>query len=187
MESLNLKKQFGMFPMPVVIIGTQTDGKVDFMTAAWAIQLEYNPPMVGVVLSKNHKTSENIRGHGWFSLNIPTREQVKETDYVGIVSGREKNKAAVFPVFYGERKDVPMIENCGLSMECRLVQTVEISGDPFFIGKIEGMYSAPHFLTDGKPDFAKFQPFVFSTAEGSYWSLGENIGKAWKIGLDYKK
>ena len=103
MQSLDVKKQFGIFPMPIVVIGTQLETKVNFMTAAWAVQVDHNPPMVGVVLSKDHLTSIHIKKTGWFSLSIPTADHVVATDYVGIHSGNETDKSSVFPFFYSRQ------------------------------------------------------------------------------------
>lgn len=182
MKVLDSKKQFGIFPMPTVVIGTQDEGKVNFMAVAWIMQVDYRPPMVGMVLSNDHLTTANIKKTGWFSVNLPSVEQVAQTDYVGIVSGKEMDKSRIFPVFYGNQKTVPMIEGCSLAMECKLTQTVEINGDPFFIGKIEGLYAQEGIITDGKPDFSKMKPILFCSADSSYWSIGEMIAKAWNVG-----
>ncbi len=184
MQPLDIKKQFGIFPMPIVVIGTQNDAKTNFMTAAWAVQVDHNPPMVGIVLSKDHLTSLNIKKTGWFSLNIPTTDHVVATDYVGIHTGNETDKSGAFPIFYSRQKKAPMIEGCALSMECRLVQTLEISSDPFFIGKIETLFAKDNSLTDGKPDFAKMRPLLYCSTDGSYWQVGERVAKAWSVGRE---
>ena len=45
---------------------------------------------------------------------------MEKTDFCGLVSGRDIDKAALFDVFYGELKTAPMITECPLSLECRL-------------------------------------------------------------------
>jgi flavin reductase (DIM6/NTAB) family NADH-FMN oxidoreductase RutF len=187
MQGLDIKKQFGIFPMPVVVIGTKDGAKTNFMTAAWVVQVDYNPPMIGVVLSKNHLTVANIKKTGWFSINVPTVDQVVATDYVGIYSGSEKDKSEKFPVFYSKQKKVPMIEGCGISMECRLVETLEINTDPFFIGKIETLFGKEDVLLNDKPDFINMKPLLYSSSDGSYWSVGERLAKAWSIGEEKSK
>ena len=182
MQPLDMKKQFGIFPMPIVVIGTLHGTKVNFMTAAWAVQVDHNPPMVGMALSKDHLTSANIKTAGWFSINIPTADHVVATDYVGIHSGSETDKSNAFPVFYSRQKKAPMIEGCALSMECRLVQTFEINSDPFFIGKIEALFANGNYLTDDKPDFSKMPPLLYCSTDRSYWQVGERVAKAWSVG-----
>ena len=50
MAKKNIGKQFDIFPMPVVLIGTVTDGKPNFMTAAWITKLNSDPPLLGLSL-----------------------------------------------------------------------------------------------------------------------------------------
>ena len=44
-------------------------------------------------------------------------------DYCGTVSGRDADKVAVcgFNVFYGEIETAPLIEQCPLNLECRVI------------------------------------------------------------------
>ena len=60
MAKKNIGKQFDIFPMPVVLIGTVTDGKPNFMTAAWITKLNSDPPMVGRL--DRHKAAHR-QGH----------------------------------------------------------------------------------------------------------------------------
>ena len=43
------------------------------------------------------------------------------TDYCGTVSGHITDKSMLFKVFYGETSSVPMIEECPVNLECRVV------------------------------------------------------------------
>ena len=89
-------------------------------------------------------------------------------------------------MFYGELKTAPMIKDCSLCMECKLVETVESSLNEIFIGEIMGTYSEERFLSDGKLDFKKMRPFILSQPDASYWTLGETVAKAWSIGKTFK-
>ena len=61
---------------------------------------------------------------------------VKETDYCGLVSGKNVDKGEFFEVFYGELKTAPMIAECPINMECRLIQTVDFPRHDIFVGEI---------------------------------------------------
>ncbi len=108
------------------------------------------------------------------------------TDYCGIVSGKKTDKSEIFDLFYGELKTAPLIKNCPLSMECKLVEVVESGLNEIFIGEIMGTYTEERFLTDGKLDLRKMKPLILSQPDTSYWSLWEPIAKAWSIGKRYK-
>ncbi|MFA5363421.1 MAG: flavin reductase family protein, partial [Candidatus Omnitrophota bacterium] len=151
MEKVKIDSNAFGYPMPVVLVGSVVDAKPNFLAAAWVSRVNYKPPLIAVAIGK-HYTNGGIRENKSFSVNIPSVDQIKETDYCGIVSGRQKDKSAVFEVFYGELKNVPLIKACPVVMECRLVQEVELGFDTLFIGEIVNAYSEERFMTGGSPD-----------------------------------
>jgi flavin reductase (DIM6/NTAB) family NADH-FMN oxidoreductase RutF len=92
------------------------------------------------------------------------------------------DKSGLFEVFYGKLKSAPMISTCPISVECRVVQTIDLPTNTFFIGEIITIYSEERFLTDGKPDAKKVNPFLLTMPDNRYWSIGECVGKAWSAG-----
>ena len=68
-----MKKDLGvkpyLFPMPVLMIATYGDNDtVDVMNMAWGGICAEN--MVSLNISEGHKTSENIKKRGAFTLSI---------------------------------------------------------------------------------------------------------------------
>jgi len=109
---------------------------------------------------------------------------VKETDYCGLVSGKSVDKADLFKTFYGKLKTAPMIEECPLNMECKLITTVDLANSEVFIGEVTATYCDEAALTDGVVDFGKVQPILFVMNDRSYWKLGERFAKAWDVGRE---
>jgi flavin reductase (DIM6/NTAB) family NADH-FMN oxidoreductase RutF len=72
-------------------------------------------------------------------------------------------------------------------VECKLVKTVELPTNSFFIGEIVAAYSEERFLTDGVPDIKKINPFLLTMPDNGYWSVGELIGRAWSAGKSMRK
>ncbi len=107
---------------------------------------------------------------------------VEITDYTGLVSGKNVDKSGIFDIFYGQMKSAPMISQCPLSMECKVFQTVELPSHTFFIAEIIDIYSEDRFLTEGKPDVKKINPFLLTMPDNKYWSVGDCVGKAWGAG-----
>ena len=186
MDKINLGSTIPAYPMPVSLVGAHVDGKPNFLAVAWFTMASYNPPRVAIALGKGHYTNPGIKENKTFSLCLPSVDMVEETDYCGIVSGRKTDKSMIFDLFYGELKTAPMIKDCPLSMECKLVQTVESSQNEIFIGEIIGTYTEERYLCDGKLDFKKMKPLILSQPDTSYWRLGEPLAKAWSIGKGYK-
>jgi len=172
--------------MPVSLVGACVDGKPNFMTVAWFTMASYKPPRIAITLGKGHFTNPGIKENKTFSVSLPSEDMVEITDYCGIVSGKKTDKSEIFDLFYGELKTAPLIKNCPLSMECKLVEIVESGLNEIFIGEIMGTYTEERFLTEGKLDFRKMKPLILSQPDTAYWRLGEPVAKAWNIGKKYK-
>jgi flavin reductase (DIM6/NTAB) family NADH-FMN oxidoreductase RutF len=172
--------------MPVSLVGALVDGKPNFLAVAWFSMVSYKPPRIAIALGLGHYTNSGIKENKAFSVCLPSEDMVQVTDYCGLVSGKKSDKSSIFELFYGELKAAPMIRDCPLTVECRLVEIVASSQNEIFIGDIVGIYTEEKFLSDGKPDFSKMRPLILSQPDTSYWSLGNPLAKAWSIGKRFK-
>jgi flavin reductase (DIM6/NTAB) family NADH-FMN oxidoreductase RutF len=169
-------------PMPVVLVGTKVNGKENFMPVGWCARVNGNPPMIACGINNNHCTPDGIRETKTFSVNIPSAGLLVRTDYCGIVSGRKTDKSKVFDVFYGSLKTAPMIRECPVALECRLVQAVPLPTHTLFIGEIVHAYADGNVIRDGKPDFSRIDPLFLTMPDNRYWTLGKHVGDAWSAG-----
>jgi flavin reductase (DIM6/NTAB) family NADH-FMN oxidoreductase RutF len=186
MDKIKIDNNGRLYPMPMTVVGTTVKGQPNYLAVAWVCRVNSSPPMMGVALGKGHHTNKGIREHKEFSVNVPGADLIKAVDYVGLVSGEKVDKSKIFESFYGQLKHAPMIRSCPLTMECKVVNTVELPADEFFIGEIVGVYTEERYLTDGKLDIHKMKPFTLTMPDNGYWSMGELLGKAWDIGKDFK-
>ena len=174
--------------MPTVLAGTVVNGKANFLTVAYCGIVQHSPAMISVTLGKQHYTNSGIKENRSFSVNIPSENLMKVTDYCGIQSGEKVDKGSLFEVFYGELGNAPLIKECAVNLECRLVEILDFGGsNEIFIGEIVEAYCDGKYLTNGLPDIAKIKPILFSMHDNTYWSVGKQLGKAWSIGADYTK
>src|SRR5659263_71524 len=88
--------------------------------------------------------------------------RIVTTDYCGLVSGKTTDKSQVFETFYGELKTAPMVKECSLSLECKLIDRIDLPTNIFFIGEIIASYTDEKYLTDGKLDIKKMNPLLLS-------------------------
>lgn len=176
-----------LYPMPTVLVGANVKGKANYITVAYCGIVQHSPAMLAIALGKTHYTNAGIKENGTFSVNIPSEEMLQITDYVGIYSGKSIDKANLFENFYGLLSTAPMIKECALNLECKLVQTVDVGGiNDIFIGQIMESYAEEQYLTQGLPDIEKMKPIIFSMHDNHYWRIGEQLGQAWSIGRDYR-
>jgi flavin reductase (DIM6/NTAB) family NADH-FMN oxidoreductase RutF len=174
-----------LYPMPTTLIGALVNGKPNYITIAHVGIMDLESVSLG--MNKRHFTNAGIKATKTFSINIPSVTMVKETDYCGLTSGKDKNKADIFKTFYGKLKTAPMIEQCSINMECELIKTVDFPNHDIFIGKITNTYCDETVLTEGEVDFEKVQPILFVMNNQSYYGLGKKFAKAWNIGKELKK
>ena len=186
MEKIDIGKNGFIYPMPVALLGTNVEDKANFMALGWVMRANNNPPMLTAAVNKNHLTNKNIREIKTFSVNFPSMDLIEETDYCGLVSGKRTDKSDLFEIYYGNLKTAPMIKECALSLECKLIDIYEMPTNDLFIGEIVSTYTEERYLTDNKPNIKKIKPVVLTMPDNNYWSVGENIGKAWNIGKNLK-
>jgi flavin reductase (DIM6/NTAB) family NADH-FMN oxidoreductase RutF len=186
MDKIKIDNNGRLYPMPMTVVGAMVKGQPNYLAVAWTCRVNSSPPMMGVALGKGHHTNKGIREHKEFSVNVPGADLIKAVDYVGLVSGEKVDKSKIFESFYGQLKHAPMIRSCPLTMECKVINTVDLPADEFFIGEIVGVYTEERYLTDGKLDVRKMKPFTLTMPDNGYWGMGELLGKAWSIGKDFK-
>lgn len=187
MSKITIEKHLFCLPWTQTLLGTHVKGRVNFMALDWLTRVNYQPAMLGICVNRAHASNAAIRETGEFSVNIPTVGMVAVTDYCGVVSGNRDDKSALFEVFYGELKSAPLIAECPLNIECRLVQSVDLPTNTFFIGEIVNIYSEEKYLEEGKPDVKKIRPFLLTMPDNRFWAVGEQVGNAWKDGIEFKK
>jgi len=177
--------QTWIYPMPVLLVGADVDGKPNFMAVAWASIANGEPPMISVVIRHSRYTLKGIRQNMTFSVNIPSEDMVGEADYCGLKSGAKVDKAEAcgFRVFYGKVEGAPLIEQCPLNLECKAMYMLNLGSDTLIVGRIEETHVSESCLTDGKPDVSKMKPLIYTISPSSHYrAFGEVIAPAFSVG-----
>ena len=173
-----MRKNFGakpwVYPQPVLMIGTYDEnGTPNLMNAAWGGQYGGNTIMICLGA---HKTTENIKAKGVFTVSFATAKTAAPCDYVGTVSANSDPDKS-------ENIDAPVIKELPLTLECKLVKFNE---DGVVIGEIVNVSADESILTDGKVDYKKLDAIVYEPINLAYLRLGEKVGDAFKIGDSLK-
>lgn len=191
MKKITLGPRALVYPMPAFIVGANVNGKPNFMTAAFSGIAAMTPPTIAVALQPHRHTLKGIRENSTFSVNVSSAALARETDYCGIVSGAtgaDKAGDCGFTVFYGKLKSAPLIEQCPLNLECKLVHTLALGSHILIVGQIEEVHLSEDCVTEGGPDPAKIDPLIYITgANKAYFRIGEEVGPAFKMGKELRK
>lgn len=110
-------------PGPVVLLTTQRGGKANVMTMSWHLMLEFEPPLVGCVVSDRNYSFEILRETRDCVINIPTVELARKVVACGNSSGRTLDKFKKFGLTMEPAESVgaPLIAECYANLECRVV------------------------------------------------------------------
>lgn len=185
-----MRKNFGvktwLYPMPVLIVGTyDEDGTPNAMNAAWGGVYDTNQVMV--CLADDHKTTENIKKTGAFTLSFATADTVVPCDYVGIVSANDvpdKFARAGFHATKSEYVNAPLIDELPMAVECKLIKFNE---DGICIGQIVNVSVDESILDEnGKIDAKRLDPIIYDGVTHAYWGLGNKVGQAFSAGKKLK-
>ena len=183
MSRVNFGSKPIMFPQPVLIIGTYDENGIpNAMNAAWGITTDFHE--ITISLSE-HKTTDNLRARGAFTVSMATEEQVVPCDYVGIESGRkvpDKFERAGFHATKSAFVDAPLIDELPMALECR-VKSFE---NGLLVGEIVNVSADESVITDGKIDPKKLRPITFDPCNNTYVALGEKVGNAFRDGMTLK-
>lgn len=187
MEKIQIGNKGYLYPNPIVLVGANVNGKPNYLNVSYCGIVNRVPAMISISLNRTHYTCEGIKQNKSFSINIPSSEMLRITDYCGIVSGKDVDKSQFFDTFYGNLNNAPMIKECPINMECKVIQELDLGGtNIIIIGEILQTYSEEKYLTNNIPDLKKINPILLSIYEFNYYSVGEKIGKAWEVGKSIK-
>lgn len=187
MAKITIDENAFTYPMSMVVVGTVVNHRPNFMAVGWVTRVNFKPPMIAIALGKVHYTNGGIHTSGAFSVNVPGVDLMEKVDYCGIVSGRKDDKSTLFNVMTGRITGAPMIDDCPICMECKLVTVLDLPTNEVFVGEIVGAYANADCCSDGKPDIQKIRPFTLTMPDNQYWEVGGNAGKAWSIGKNFKR
>ena len=172
---------------PVFLVGANVDDKPNFMAVGACGVANLEPPTISVAIRHGRYTLKGIRQNMTSSVNVPSVDLVKETDYCGLVFGSKVNKveACQFNVFYGKLNNAPLVEQCPVNLECSVVHILSLGNGSLIVGRIEETHISENCLTDGKPDANKIKPFISAPEpDRQYLALGQVIAKTRSIGRE---
>ncbi|HUO43621.1 MAG TPA: flavin reductase family protein [Burkholderiales bacterium] len=122
-------------PGPVVMLTTSRKGRPNVMTMSWHMMIDFEPPLVGCVLSDRDFSFDTLRVTRECVINIPTVNLAKQAVGCGNTSGRTVDKFRTFRLtpLPASRVAAPLIAECYASLECRVADTRLVNKYGLFI------------------------------------------------------
>jgi flavin reductase (DIM6/NTAB) family NADH-FMN oxidoreductase RutF len=123
------------------------------MTLSWHMPMEFEPPLVGCVLSNRDYSFGLLKAARECTLNIPTADLADKVVAVGNCSGRDTDKfqAAGLTAKAAKLVAAPLVAECYASLECRVADTRLVNRYGLFILEVvwawvDGTVKAPKTL-----------------------------------------
>ena len=131
-----------LYPVAVVLI-TSGDENPNVMTCNRIISCSAEPPRLAISVRPSRYTHDLIRETGEFVVNIPTPEQSRLSDYLGVVSGREEDKIAITGLKLTRAVDVKtsLVVDCPVNIECGVESYLELDSHTMFVARVLAVHA----------------------------------------------
>ncbi len=125
-KSFPLSRVYGLLePGPVVLVTTAGRGRPNVMAMSWHTMIEFEPPLIGCVVSNRNYSFALLKASRECVISIPTVEIAEKVVGCGNTSGAKVDKFGKFGLTPrpASRVGAPLIEECFANLECRVVDT----------------------------------------------------------------
>jgi len=165
---------------PVTLVSTAHEGRVNVMSASWAMPVDFSPPKVAVVVDKGAYTRKLMEASQSFVLGIPGFKLARTVLRLGSCSGRDEDKLAGLAWEPGHLVPAPMLEGCAAWLECRVIpephnqQTYDL-----FLGEVVAAWADDQAWQAGRWTFS--DPGLRTlhyVAGGQFFVTGEGLNVA---------
>jgi len=182
MAKVTLKSVFRpVYPSPAALVTSAAeDGTPNIIVLGECFNISISHPVVvGLAIMPSRYSYELIQKAGEFGVNFPTADLVEVVDRCGSVSGREvgdKFAHVGLTPFPATKIKAPLIEECPVNLECRLIDIIKAGDHDLFRGEVVAEHVDETCLDDdGNIAVESLNPLCYVL--GQYWTTGRYLGQ----------
>ncbi|HNZ92434.1 MAG TPA: flavin reductase family protein [Acidovorax sp.] len=145
-RSFPLSRVYGLLePGPVLLLSTAHKGRSNAMALSWHTMMEFEPPLVGCVVSHRDFSFTALKATRECVLNIPAVDLAQKVVDCGNHSGRSMDKFTAFGLTPEPASLVgaPLIAECHANLECKVVDTRFVNRYSFFVLEVVKAWTDP--------------------------------------------
>lgn len=175
-KKVDLKGSVILNPVPVVMVTSRgKDGKDNVFTVGWVGTVCTKPPMLSISVRPERLSHKYISETMEFTVNMPTSKLTKAVDYVGVRSGKtvDKIKEMNFTMKEGTNVSSPYINECPVSIECKVKTVLQLGTHDCFIAEVVGSHVNKN-LFDEKGKIHLEKADLISYCHGEYFKMDTN-------------
>ncbi|MBT3374517.1 MAG: flavin reductase family protein [Lentisphaerae bacterium] len=180
MSKVQIKPVRPVFPSPAgLVTSVDAEGRPNIITLGEIFNISIREPViVGIAIAKPRYSHALISASKEFVVNLPTADMVATVDHCGMVSGRNVDKFAAYGLTALPAAEVaaPLIAECPVNIECRVLSVQEIGDHDLFAGEVVAVHVDEDGVTpDGTVSTSSVDPLCFMNWE--YWTTGQPLGR----------
>lgn len=164
-------------PVPAALVTCGTMEKANVLTIGWTGIVCTRPPMTYISVRPERYSHVIIKETGEFVINLTTSAMCRETDLCGVKSGKDMDKleACGFHTVPAQKVSAPLIEECPLSLECKVTESKLLGSHTMFLAEIVGIDADEKYI-DSKGKLNLQQCGLMAFAHGEYFAIGRKLG-----------
>jgi flavin reductase (DIM6/NTAB) family NADH-FMN oxidoreductase RutF len=134
---------FHQLTLGVYVIGVADGGRNDGFTAAWVMQVSFDPLLLAVSVNPGNASWPILRSGGSFTVNVLPRGELELARRFGTASGRDQDKLAGVRWRPG-RHGAPILDHALAYFECELTESHPSGDHELVLGRVvHGRILAP--------------------------------------------
>ena len=170
-------------PVPAALVTCGSAENVNVLTIGWTGIVCTRPPMTYISVRPERFSHSLIMDSGEFVINLTTSAMCRETDLCGVKSGKDTDKLSVcgFHTSPAQKVSVPTIDECPVSLECKVTESKLLGSHTMFLAEIVGIDVDEKYI-DSKGRLNLQQCGLMAYAHGEYFALGRKLGDfGWSV------
>ena len=132
----------------LLMVTSSSDGKPNVMTIGWvSVGILWSLPVFVVLVRPSRYTYSRLEEVDEFTVNVPAKELAEAALHCGSVSGRDNDKFKDMGLtcVEGRKVKVPVIQECVMHYECRVVHENEVIPEALDKAIVDGAYPQGDF------------------------------------------
>jgi flavin reductase (DIM6/NTAB) family NADH-FMN oxidoreductase RutF len=185
MAKVSVEPFRSVYPTPAALVTcVSPEGKPNIIALGEVFNVSLRkPPVIGLAIRRATWSHGLIAETKEFVINFPTSRMVRQTEICGSTSGRDTDKfaAASLTPLPADKVRPPLIAECPVNLECRLISLQDLGDHDLFLGEVLVAHADQELLdAEGRVAPERLDPLIFMFNfghPGEYWSLGSWLGK----------
>ena len=126
---------FHQLTLGVYVVGVADAGRRDGFTAAWVMQVSFDPLLLALSINPEHASYPLLLGGGGFAVSVLKQGQVELARRFGTQSGRDHDKLAGLKRRPG-RTGAPILEDALAYFDCELTGSMRSGDHQLVLGRV---------------------------------------------------